>query len=283
VNPSNPNSLTFQELILRLQAFWAERGCVLQRTCRCFLALLSLLGCLPALMPAAAQSHPADIASAKSITTQDQLNEWMMHYYEHPRPDLTVSAVEFMAKGGELSNKGAQPPMGAFLSQLFAQNTESVAQWQAQLRSGPDDQEKLLALALWMSDSKDSLPLLKSLASGSPGSVGEYAKGLLATRPPDLLRDDVASAGFLDMLWGSFFATGSEKYVQRIISTLPLAKTEGDVQKKLIGAAAQWSLTSNATQHARVMEICEADLKKLPNDQKDALAEVIKRARDQKN
>jgi glycyl-tRNA synthetase alpha chain len=27
----HPNSLTFQELILRLQAFWAERGCVLQQ------------------------------------------------------------------------------------------------------------------------------------------------------------------------------------------------------------------------------------------------------------
>jgi glycyl-tRNA synthetase alpha chain len=31
VNPSKPNSLTFQELILRLQAFWAEHGCVLQQ------------------------------------------------------------------------------------------------------------------------------------------------------------------------------------------------------------------------------------------------------------
>jgi len=31
VNPSKPNSLTFQELILRLQAFWAERGYVLQQ------------------------------------------------------------------------------------------------------------------------------------------------------------------------------------------------------------------------------------------------------------
>src|ERR1700723_1420642 len=28
---SKPNSLTFQELILRLQAFYAERGCVLQQ------------------------------------------------------------------------------------------------------------------------------------------------------------------------------------------------------------------------------------------------------------
>ncbi|MFZ0953936.1 MAG: glycine--tRNA ligase subunit alpha [Candidatus Sulfotelmatobacter sp.] len=31
MNPSKRNSLTFQELILRLQAFWAERGCVLQQ------------------------------------------------------------------------------------------------------------------------------------------------------------------------------------------------------------------------------------------------------------
>jgi len=31
LSPSKPNSLTFQELILRLQSFWAERGCVLQQ------------------------------------------------------------------------------------------------------------------------------------------------------------------------------------------------------------------------------------------------------------
>jgi glycyl-tRNA synthetase alpha chain len=31
VNPSSSNPLTFQELVLRLQTFWAERGCVLQQ------------------------------------------------------------------------------------------------------------------------------------------------------------------------------------------------------------------------------------------------------------
>jgi glycyl-tRNA synthetase alpha chain len=31
VTPASGNSLTFQELILRLQTFWAERGCVLQQ------------------------------------------------------------------------------------------------------------------------------------------------------------------------------------------------------------------------------------------------------------
>ena len=31
MNPTKSNSLTFQELILKLQTFWAERGCVLQQ------------------------------------------------------------------------------------------------------------------------------------------------------------------------------------------------------------------------------------------------------------
>jgi glycyl-tRNA synthetase alpha chain len=31
MNPAQPNSRTFQELILRLQKFWADRGCVLQQ------------------------------------------------------------------------------------------------------------------------------------------------------------------------------------------------------------------------------------------------------------
>ena len=31
MNPAKPNPLTYQELILRLQTFWAERGCVLQQ------------------------------------------------------------------------------------------------------------------------------------------------------------------------------------------------------------------------------------------------------------
>src|SRR5690349_22752058 len=31
LSSSKPNSLTFQQLILKLQTFWAERGCILQQ------------------------------------------------------------------------------------------------------------------------------------------------------------------------------------------------------------------------------------------------------------
>jgi len=223
---------------------------------------------------------PVVSASANTIDTREQLNEWMMRYYEHPQPDTTVSAIEFMSKEGTLSKTAAQPPIAAFLAQVFAQNPEKVQRWQTQLAVGGEDQSRIVALAFWMSGNES---LLKAMAGGTSASVAGYAKKLLANRPPDLLKDEVTTAGFLDMLWGSFFATGDEKYVVRIISALPLAKTEGDVQKKLIGGAARWSLTANAISQPRVMEICEAELKRLPDDQKPGLQEVIKTAREKKH
>ena len=100
--------------------------------------------------------------------------------------------------------------------------------------------------------------------------------------PPDFLKDTISSPSFLDALWGSFFATGDDRYVQRLISALPMLDTKGDVARMLIGGAAQWSLTSNAVQHPKVMEICEKELKTLPDDQKPTLEKIIESAREKR-
>jgi hypothetical protein len=225
------------------------------------------------------QARSSAIAEVKSIDTEEQLNEWMMHYYQHPQPALTISAVKFMAKEGTLAKDDAQLPIATFLAQIFLQNPEKVQQWRTQLITGTDDQLKTVVLAFWMSGNQSQLKLV---ISGNSGSVSEYAEKLIANRVPDLLNDEIANPGFLDMLWGSFFATGDERYVQRIISVLPLVKEKKDIAKMLIGGAAQWSLTSNAKQHKKVMDICISEQKKLPADQAEILAEVIKRAKEKK-
>src|ERR1700682_6601415 len=111
---------------------------------------------------------PVAFASPGTIDTRDQLNEWMMHYYQHPQPDITVSAVEFMSKEGTLSKEAAQPPIAAFLAQVFAQNPEKVRGWQAQLNAGGEDQSRMMALVFWMSGNE---PLLKAMAGGPSASV----------------------------------------------------------------------------------------------------------------
>src|ERR1019366_1352485 len=121
-----------------------------------------------------------------------------------------------------------------------------------------------------------------TVAKGGGPGFQEKVRVFSAKQPPNLLKDEITSPQFLDALWASFFATGDERYVWRLISALPMVDTKGDVSKMLIGGAAQWSLTSNAIQHGRVMEICEAQLNTLPDDQKPALKKVIDSAREKR-
>jgi len=229
------------------------------------------------------QSNPAVIASAASVTTDEQLHEWLTYYYLHPRPDLTISAIHLMSGKGWLSKANPQSPLAAFLAQVFASNSDKTKAWLTELQASTEDQRIMAALALWMAHNRGSEDTLKSEATKGSPSYQDYVRGLLGDdRPPDFLKDTISSAGFLDALWGSFLATGDERYAQRVISALPMLDTKGDVTKMLIGGAARWSLTSNAVQHPKVMEICEAELKRLPDDQKPALQEVIKTAREKK-
>jgi len=188
-----------------------------------------------------------------------------------------------MSKKGWLSKADSQSPLAAFLAQVFANNSDKTKAWLIELQSSTEDQKIMAALALWMAHTSNSVSLLESVATKGSPSYQDYVKKLLGDdRPPDFLKDTISSAGFLDALWGSFFATGDERYVQRLISALPMLDTKGDVTKMLIGGAAQWSLTSNAIQHPRVMEICETELNTLPNDQKPALRKIIESSREKR-
>jgi hypothetical protein len=170
-----------------------------------------------------------------------------------------------------------------FLAQVSAANTGELETWFGQLRNGTEDQKSALALTLWMVGSSGSKALLKSLSSDGSGGFQNYVRELLADdHPPDLLHDDIDNAGFLDALWASFFASGDERYVKRIISALQLVNVHGDTGKMLIGGAARWSLASNAFQHPKVMQICEAEMKELPKEQQPALAEVVQSAKEPK-
>jgi hypothetical protein len=230
-----------------------------------------------------AQSRPDVIKGIDKISTEAQLSEWVTYYYLHPRPDLVVSAVKFMSKQGHLQDAHAENTFCVFLARVFAANPADIGTWFNKLREGPEDQESALALVLWMVGSSDTNSLLKSLSGAGSDGFKNYVHELLAdNHRPDYLHDEISSPEFLDALWVSFFATGDDRYVKRIISALPLLNAEGDTEKILIGGAARWSLSSNASQHPKVMEICEAQLKVIPEEQRPALAEVIQSAQERK-
>jgi|SRR5208282_1500389 len=243
-------------------------------------SILIAVFCTLAISWPVAQSRPELIGAAKEITARDQVEEWLTYYYQHPRPDLLVSALRFMSKDGWLQKSDAQAPLVAFLSRVFIANPDRLKGWAADVANDSEDEKVTVATALWMVDGDKSQEVLGAITRDGPATFQVKVKSLQANRPPDLLKDEINSPQFLDALWGAFFATGNERYVQRLISALPMLDAEGDVMKMLIGGAAQWSLTSNAVQHPKVMEICEAELRILPEDQKPELTKIIKSARE---
>jgi len=230
----------------------------------------------------AAQSRPKLISAAREITSREQVEEWLTYYYQHPRPDLLVSALRFMSKDGWLKKSDAQAPVVAFVSRVFVANPDRLTGWATDIASDPEDEKSTMSVALWMANDESCRQTLTTMAKGGASAFQEKVKGFLTKLPPDLLKDEINSPQFLDALWGSFFATGDERYVQRLISALAMLDAKGDVTKMLIGGAAQWSLTSNAVQHPKVMQICEVELNRLPDDQKPALNKVIESARDKR-
>jgi hypothetical protein len=91
-------------------------------------------------------------------------------------------------------------------------------------------------------------------------------------------REEPLSVAALDDYWAAFVATGDKVHVEKVISALPLVEVRGDVDRLMIGGAAKWSLSSNAYQHSRVLEICKAAAMVAEEPGKKLLNEIIAEA-----
>jgi hypothetical protein len=135
-----------------------------------------------------------------------------------------------------------------------------------------------VAHGLWQAGTEQAQAALASMSDLGSDRLARFVAELRADpHPPDYLHDAVDSPAVLDACWASFFATGEPAYDHRIIQVLPWAEVRGDVSKMLIGGAARWSLASNAVQHPRVLEICEARLASSPDA---ALQQIVAAAKE---
>jgi len=64
--------------------------------------------------------------------------------------------------------------------------------------------------------------------------------------------DNQVDPGKLDLWWASYFATGEEAYLEKILKYAGEKMPEGNINKLLIIGAATWSFKSNCEQHAAI-------------------------------
>jgi hypothetical protein len=243
---------------------------------RLFLSVMGALTILPCVL--CAQSHPELLQDVKQLSTMGQAQEWFTYYYLHPRPDLLPSALEVFSNAGALKSQEAAGTLVAFLAQVCAANPDKVSSWAAVVGKRPNDQKVVMEAALWIANSVESRLALAQLGNAEGQNQKKAISQMLSQPPPDLLQGEIESPVVVDALWGGFFATGDRRFVERIISVLPWINVKDNASKLLIGEAAQRSLTSNAIQHPRVLEICKDALNRVPENQKSVLAEAIQRA-----
>jgi hypothetical protein len=212
-------------------------------------------------------------ASAKDRAPPEQLDKWLTYYYLDPHPDEVPAALRVIAQQGLFEKDDAQAPLSGFFAEVFRANPDKIAEWIKPYLGVPD--RHIIYSALWMANSEQSKTALDSLAKAAKPEEAKRLRKLASTPPPSITSMQIDSPGSLDYLWGSFMATGAEVPVARIIDQVKRANAKGNISETLIGGAAEWSVSANARQHAKVLEIVRAKAEISDAETKAALHEII--------
>ena len=215
-------------------------------------------------------------AVLKTLQHSKDLWQWMTYYYLFPEPSLTPSALHLLEEEDALDKENVLPPISSFLSRVFLQNPDKIHEWVSQAPLTEEHKKGLLPLVLRLTRLPAAITEAEEIEKTIPSADRVITH--LDLSPDKLDTFYISSPSDLDMFWGCFLATGDKRYVEKIITTVPWSKKlTGSINKISIGAAAVWSLTSNAQQHKRVLQILKEVSAAKPELQYD-LNKIIEKA-----
>lgn len=224
-------------------------------------SLLLRLGLVGTLF--AAVAGRGDGQEAPAAPAEEAPKDWLEFYYEDPRPEEFVERVKDWAKDGTLQSQGAQPALVAFMSQVLRQNRARVREWYQDLSGLSQDQLAVFLTSMFYARIRETDEILDE-AYGSDYAEKAQELGKILDRPLD-------KVDTLDMLWGYFYATGSESAIRRLVQSFRFKEAPDrpkgvDIPEgympfyKILPQLAFESLLANAERHPRVMTILRSFL-----------------------
>jgi hypothetical protein len=231
-------------------------------------ALVLLASFILSLTPLSVAQNPPD--------DQMELIKWMIYYYKKPEPQVFPAKLKDFSKTGLFDEDKRQFPFLGFASTVFKDNSSKVPTWVNDIKDLPKNHKRIILIALWLSNTKESNAIFKQSQFKSIIEGDNYYNFDTSQEPPNLDRLYKTYGGFLDIQWGRFLATGDKEPVKLIISTLEYGEHFGAI-KKLKGKdkntlsdkekdqiikeatfnSAMWSLRSNSMQHSLVKKYSE--------------------------
>ncbi len=188
---------------------------------------------------------------------QDGERDWLESYYENPTPEQFVSHMKDWAADGTLENEHAKPALIAFVSQVIRQNRAALEGWYHELAGLSPQQMQVMHTAMLYSRTAEADEILRETFGRSYDEQKRETQKILEL-PLDKQRT-------MDMLWGFFYATGSEEAIRRIVVGFVFTEAperppgleipEGHVPVyKLIPEFAFRSLVANGRRHPKIVE-----------------------------
>ena len=208
----------------------------------------------------------------------EAIARWIYGYRIKPDPEKLPAAVKAMSLHGLFKDSEASGLYLGFMAGV--------------LGTAPDKAEALVG-RMFPLPPEDHIAVIKAVAySGLPrwkhvlGGIAErmparasvidrYLTGKLPTLAELPLDSGPAP---LDLLWGSYYATGSYEPVLRIVSILDWSKKADNVDRLTIGSMAKWTLAQNASRDMDLLQLLKRALPHEPKATAGILREVIEAA-----
>lgn len=232
-------------------------------------AWLIVIALVLALAPALGAKPKARLTSPESIL------RWINEYRHAPEPGRLPEAVRAMSKAGIFRDPEAAGVYIGFTAGVLGANPLKAEAYLTAMFPFPPEEQAVIVRAIAYSGLPGWKELLTKFAERMPARrvlidrhLFGQAKGLMELP----LEQGPAP---LDMLWGYYFASGSEAPVLRLMTALAWANEKKDVEKLTAAGMAKWTLATNATRNADLLDICRRQLALQPKEVRPALKEVV--------
>jgi hypothetical protein len=179
--------------------------------------------------------------------------------------------VHQLSANGFFEQPGNTATALGFFTEVFAQHPNRIRQWLDHTADLPEAHRRILASAAWQAGSPQGLALMRGFSSGDDSIVRVQVNELLRRGPSTVADTVVSSESSLRLQWGAFLATGQDRHVVAMLKAL--GTNEPDLT-----IAARYAIAENAVAHARVLDICRAELNRQPEAVRSEIRAALKSA-----
>jgi hypothetical protein len=230
--------------------------------------LALLFACTPVVNAAPSTKKP-EFASSEHIL------RWINGYRLKPEPNKLPAAVRAMSDLGVFREMDTAGIYVGFMAGVLQTNPKRAEELVGKMYPMPPEDQVAIVRAIAYSDLPDWKELMLKFVERMPARKTLIDRFVYGKQPTLKQMDLDAGTTPLDTLWGFYFATGSQEPILRIISVLPWAKDQNNVERLTIGSMAKLSLATNASRDKELLDTLKQSMNQENKDARAVLQEVV--------